>query len=216
LDVDARLGIRVPVRFDNPGEIMTVNNDKGLIGKVLSAVVVFGAAVAGIGSAGCATTTERLNLQPPTTVAKVDLNRYLGKWYDIASFPQWFQKGCTATTAEYSLKDNGEIKVVNSCRKGSLDGKQKVSVGRARVVDKDTNSKLEVSFFGPFWGNYWILDLGENYEYSVVGDPSRDYLWILSRTPQMDGEVYRGIVERLKAQGYELDRLQKTLQPGDM
>ncbi len=163
---------------------------------------------------GCATTTtERLKLPELKTVDHVDLSKYLGKWYDIASFPQWFQRGCTAITAEYSLKPNGEIDVVNSCRKGSLDGKVKVSHGRARVVDKVSNAKIEVSFFGDFWGDYWVVDLGQDYEYSVVGSPSRDYLWILSRTPQMDGAVYNGILERLKGQGYEVGRLVMTPQP---
>lgn len=172
------------------------------------------AAVVVSGTAGCAaTTTERLKLPELKTVDQVDLARYLGKWYDVASFPQWFQRGCTAITAEYALKPNGEINVVNSCRKGSLDGKLKVSNGRARVVDTKTNAKLEVSFFGNFWGDYWIVDLGEDYEYSVVGAPSRDYLWILSRTPQMDGATYNAIIERLKGQGYEVERLVVTPQP---
>lgn len=188
----------------------------GTVGRLFRLLAVF---VMSVSALGCATTTtKRLGLTEPETVAGVDLQRYLGKWYDIASYPQWFQKGCTATTAEYSLKENGEIKVVNSCRKNTLDGKKKVSVGRAQVVDKTTNAKLRVSFFGPFWGNYWILDLGENYEYAVVGDASRDYLWILSRTPQMEQAVYQGILDRLKAQGYELERLRITpqpLQPGE-
>ena len=85
--------------------------------------------------------------------------------------------------------------------------------GRARVVDAATNAKLEVSFFWPFRGDYWIIDLGKDYEYAVVGHPSRDYLWILSRTPTMDGGVYARILQRLRAKGYQVDRLQKTLQP---
>ena len=164
---------------------------------------------------GCATTTTaRLHLAPPTTVSHVDLNRYLGTWYDIASFPQSFQKGCTATTANYTLRADGDIDVLNRCRKDSLDGEEKSAKGRARVVDRTTNAKLEVSFFRPFWGNYWIIDLGSNYEFAVVGDPSRDYLWILSRTPTMDPSVYEGIIARLRAQGYEVERLHRTLQPG--
>lgn len=166
-----------------------------------------------VGGAGCATTTtERLKLPELKTVEHVDLSRYLGTWYDIASFPQWFQRGCTATTARYTLKDNGEIEVVNACRKGSLDGRLKESRGRARVADVQTNARLEVSFFGNFWGDYWIVELGADYEYSVVGSPSRDYLWILSRTPRIDGVVYNGILQRLKEQGYEVERLVLTPQ----
>ena len=164
--------------------------------------------------AGCATTTtERLRLPPLVTVPHVDLDRYLGTWYDIASFPQRFQRGCTATTATYTKRPDGQIDVLNRCRRGSLDGKETSARGRARVVDPATNAKLEVSFFRPFWGDYWIIDLGSNYEYAVVGHPSRDYLWILSRTPTMDGSVYDGIIKRLVAQGYEVQKLNRTLQP---
>src|SRR5512144_1232890 len=165
-------------------------------------------------AAGCATsTTERRHLAPLRTVPHVDLQRYLGTWYEIASFPQSFQRGCTATTATYALRDDGDIDVVNRCRKGSPDGPEKVARGRARVVDRSTNAKLEVSFFRPFWGDYWIVDLGADYEYAVVGHPGRDYLWILSRTRTMEPELYASIVHRLEAQGYETHRLQKTTQP---
>jgi len=164
--------------------------------------------------AGCATTaTERLHLPPLTTVEHVDLRRYLGTWYEIASFPQRFQRGCTATTATYALRPDGQIDVRNRCRKGSLDGPEKEAHGRARVVDHQSNAKLEVTFFWPFWGDYWIVDLGADYEYAVVGHPSRDYLWILSRTPTMDSEVCASIVRRLGDQGYETERLQWTAQP---
>jgi apolipoprotein D and lipocalin family protein len=165
-------------------------------------------------ASGCATTTtERLGLPPLQTVAKVDLARYTGTWFEIASYPQRFQKGCTGTTATYTLRDDGEIGVVNRCRKGSLEGEEDSAEGRARVVDTTTNAKLEVTFFWPFWGDYWIIDLGDNYEYAVVGHPGRDYLWILSRTPTMEESVYQGILNRLQTKGYPLDRLQKTLQP---
>ncbi len=158
------------------------------------------------------TTTERLKLPPLRTVAYVQINRYLGTWYEIAHFPQSFQKDCTRTTANYSLRSDGEIDVLNQCRKGSKNGKESVAKGRARVVDKTTNAKLEVSFFRPFWGDYWILELGNEYEYAVVGHPSRDYLWILSRTPTMDEETFQRIIAGLQKQGYETDRLVRTLQ----
>jgi apolipoprotein D and lipocalin family protein len=163
--------------------------------------------------AGCAsTTTERLRLPALETVAHVDLGRYLGTWYEIASFPQSFQRGCTGTTATYALRDDGELDVTNRCRLGSLDGKEKVALGRAKLVDRATNAKLEVSFFRPFWGAYWIIDLAQDYSYAVVGHPGRDYLWILSRTPTMSEAMYQGIVTRLQAQGYETARLGRTLQ----
>jgi apolipoprotein D and lipocalin family protein len=150
---------------------------------------------------------------PLEVVDWVDLDRYLGKWYEIASYPMYFQKGCTATTATYSLRDDGLIKVVNQCRKGSLDGKPKEAVGRARVVDRETNAKLEVSFFGPFWGDYWIIDLDPDYQWAVVGGAKRKYLWILSRTPQIDEKLYEEIISRLPSKGYDPKGLNKTLQP---
>jgi apolipoprotein D and lipocalin family protein len=162
--------------------------------------------------AGCAqTTTQRLGLPPPRTVERVDLGRYAGTWYEIASFPQRFQRGCTATTASYAIRPDGEIDVVNTCRLGSPEGKEKSARGRARVVDLATGARLEVSFFRPFWGDYWILDLGPGYEYAVVGHPSRDYLWILARAPALDPAVYEAIVGRLEAQGYETRRLVRTM-----
>lgn len=169
--------------------------------------------VAGIGLSACTkSTTERLNLPPLQTVPSVDLKRYLGTWYEIASYPQDFQEGCTATTATYSLNDDGTIAVVNRCREGSLTGKEKIAEGEARVVDRSTNAKLEVSFFGPFWGDYWIIALGDNYEYAVVGHPSRDYLWILSRTPSLPEERYQALLTKVEELGYDRSRLQQTLQ----
>ena len=164
-------------------------------------------------AAGCSTSaTTRLDLPPLQTVAHVELSRYLGTWYEIASFPQSFQRGCTFTTATYTLRDDGDIDVLNFCRKGSIDGEEKSALGRARVVERSTNAKLEVSFFRPFWGDYWIIDLADDYTHAVVGHPGRDYLWILSRTPTMPEATYQGILTRLVAQGYETPRLVRTLQ----
>jgi apolipoprotein D and lipocalin family protein len=163
---------------------------------------------------GCAaSTTSKLKLPELRTVERVDLDRYLGTWYEIASFPQRFQRGCTGSMATYSRRPDGEIDVLNRCRLERLDGVEKSARGRARVVDPVTRAKLEVSFFRPFWGDYWIVDLGTDYEFSVVGHPGRDYLWILSRTPQMSDALYEGIVGRLREQGYAVERLRRTLQP---
>lgn len=164
---------------------------------------------------GCGgSTTERENLPPLQTVDKVDVERYMGTWYEIASYPQSFQKGCTGTTANYSLRDDGEVDVVNRCFLESLQGEEKVARGLARVVNEATNAELEVSFFRPFWGAYWVVELDEEYRYAVVGHPGRDYLWVLSRTPQMDTSTYDRIITRLKDNHwYDPDRLAKTLQP---
>jgi apolipoprotein D and lipocalin family protein len=148
---------------------------------------------------------------PVRTVDYVDLKQYMGLWYEISSFPQSFQKGCRNTTAQYTLQENGKVEVINSCDR---NGKRSVAKGKAKVADKATNAKLKVSFFGPFYGDYWVLELGQvfenKYEYAVVGDPTRQYLWILSRTETMSEEVYTGITSRLLEQGYEIDRLVKT------
>ena len=150
---------------------------------------------------------------PLPVVSKVDLNRYLGKWHEIASYPAWFQKGCVGSTANYSLLDNGKIQVVNRCHKDSLDGPLKESKGKAEVVDTTTNAKLKVWFFWPFKGNYWIIDLSPDYQWAVVGEPSRKYLWILSRTPVMNETVYEEILARLPGKGYDPGKLVKTEQP---
>ena len=150
---------------------------------------------------------------PLSTVSAVDLNRYLGKWYEIASYPAWFQKGCTGSTADYSRLPDGRIRVVNRCFKNSLDGPLKASKGKAEVVDETSHAKLKVWFFWPFKGDYWIIDLDPDYQWAVVGVPSRRYLWILSRTPTLDASVYDGILRRVIEKGYDPTRLKLTAQP---
>ena len=160
--------------------------------------------------ASCASTPSATSV--PATVPRVDLARYTGKWYEIASKPMIFQKGCLGTTAEYTANPDGTIKVENSCRKGN--GEVAKAVGRARVVPESGNAKLKVNFFGPFWGDYWVLALDEkNYQYAMVGNPERKYLWILSRTPTMDEATYARLTAIATAQGYDLSDLAKTVQP---
>ncbi len=146
------------------------------------------------------------------TVPHVDLNRYAGTWYEIASFPQRFTKGCQATTATYTTTDKGYVIVENRCNRDSLAGKTSYIKGRAFVVPNSGNAKLKVQFFWPLRGKYWIIDLADDYSYAVVGHPDRKYLWILSRTPQLSDAVYQGILDRVKANGYTLDKLQRTPQ----
>lgn len=166
-------------------------------------------------AAGCAAaSTERLRLPPLETVPRVEVERYLGTWYEIAAFPQRFQRGCTATTASYARLPDGDLEVVNRCRDGRPDGPLRTARGRARVVDPASNAKLEVSFFRPFWGDYWIIELDPDYQHAVVGHPGRDYLWILSRGPTLPEETYAGILGRLRRQGYDVSRLVRTVQPG--
>ncbi|MGE5433094.1 MAG: lipocalin family protein [Syntrophomonadaceae bacterium] len=152
----------------------------------------------------------------PETVKFVDLKRYAGLWYEIAKIPNRFQKNCTGnTTAEYSLRDDGRIDVINSC--DEENGKRNVARGVAKVVEPSTNSKLEVSFFSilgirPFWGDYWIIGLDKDYKYAVIGSPDRKYGWILSRTPRLTDEKLSGAWEILKVQGYDPKSFQMTMQ----
>jgi len=140
-------------------------------------------------------------------VPHVELEKYLGKWYEIAHLPFRFEDGCTDITATYSLSKDGNVSVLNECLK---DGKLKQAKGKAKVVDKNTGAKLKVTFFWPFSADYWIISLGENYDYAVVGSPSRKYLWILSRTPQMDDKLFSQLVESAKSKGFNVENLIKT------
>jgi apolipoprotein D and lipocalin family protein len=145
--------------------------------------------------------------KPLATVSSVDLAKYMGRWFEIASFPQKFQKGCHCTTADYSMTDKGYVRVVNTCRKDAADGKVKTASGKAFVVEGSGNAKLKVQFFWPFRGDYWIIDLAEDYSYAVVGDPSRKYLWILARTPKLDEALYKEIVARIAAKDFDVAKL---------
>ncbi|MGZ3709295.1 MAG: lipocalin family protein, partial [Bdellovibrionota bacterium] len=150
---------------------------------------------------------ERSNLR---TVPRVEVGRYLGKWYEIARFPNFFQKDCDEATAEYSLRDDGRLQVVNTCRRIDGRGLRQV-IGIAEVADSTSQAKLKVSFL-PRWlrwtgigkGDYWIIDLAEDYSYAVVSEPNRKYLWILCREPVMSSQTYDGILKRLRDQKFDL------------
>jgi apolipoprotein D and lipocalin family protein len=140
-------------------------------------------------------------------VPQVELKRYLGKWYEIAHLPFRFEDDCTDITATYSLSKDGNVSVLNECLK---DGKLKQAKGKAKVVDKNTGAKLKVTFFWPFYGDYWIINLGKDYTYAVVGTPNRKYLWILNRTPQMDDNLFSQLIEFVKSKGFNVTNLIKT------
>lgn len=146
------------------------------------------------------------------TVPFVDLNKYAGKWYEIASIPQFFQKGCHGTTAEYTLTDKGYVIVENRCNKDSIHGKQTYIKGKAFVVENSGNAKLKVQFFWPFKGKYWIIDLADDYNYAVVGNPNRKSLWILSRTAMMNDITYQQIISRIKENGFDISKIVLTKQ----
>jgi apolipoprotein D and lipocalin family protein len=146
------------------------------------------------------------------TVPFVDMKKYCGRWFEIASYPQRFQRGCNCTTAEYTLTEKNYVIVENRCSKENTDGKQSYIKGKAFIVKNSGNAKLKVQFFWPFSGKYWIIDLADNYSYAVVSHPNKKYLWILSRTAKMDEAVYEGILNRLRAKGFDLSKLKLTRQ----
>jgi len=167
--------------------------------------IIAGTALAGLGIAAFAFATRN---KPLKTVNHVELEKYLGKWYEIAKFPQNFEKGCSDVTAEYSLRDDGKISVVNNCIK---DGQPKINAGVASVDDKES-AKLEVQFQWPFSGKYWIIALAPDYSYAVVGHPNRKYLWILNRKPAMDSMTYNHLVLVAASRGFDIRKLVKTVQ----
>lgn len=150
--------------------------------------------------------------EPLDTVKYVDVERYMGAWYEIAKYPNSFQQGCSAVTAEYALRDDGSVRVFNTCRDSDGVTIKRTIEGFATVADRSTNAKLTVYFFYPFGAPYWIIDLDEDYTYAVVGDPTRRFLWILSRTPTLDSATYDQILQRLPEKGYDPSRLELTPQ----
>ncbi len=144
-----------------------------------------------------------------TTEEHVDLNRYAGKWYEIARYPNRFQRNCQSdTSATYTVRKDGKVQVVNTCLE--KNGKLKTARGTAHIADKQTNAKLRVTFFWPFYGDYWVVGLDPEYQFAIVGEPTRKYLWILSRTPEMREEMYRQALEQVRTAGYDPARLLKT------
>ena len=146
-------------------------------------------------------------MAPLQVVEYVDLTKYMGEWYEIARYPNRFQKDCEGSKATYSLRDNGKVTVLNECYNQDFSSRIRSAKGRAWVVNKETNAKLKVSFFWPFSGDYWIIDLGKEYEYAVVGHPKRKYLWILSRTPQIEEKLYQQILAGITKQEYDISKL---------
>lgn len=144
------------------------------------------------------------------TVEKVDSQRYLGDWYEIARYEHRFQKDCKNVKANYSLRDDKKIQVVNSCTKISTN-EFKDAKAVAYSVD-ETNSKLKVSFFRPFYGDYWILDLDKDYKYAIIGTPTKEYLWILSREKIMDKELLNKLLTKITAMGFDKSKLIYTIQ----
>ncbi|WP_077146547.1 lipocalin family protein [Sphingopyxis sp. KK2] len=153
------------------------------------------------------------NPSVPQPAKAVDLDRYLGRWYEQFRYEASFQKDMEAVTADYSLTGDGTIRVVNQARSGGVHGRHRRSVGTAKLIDKARGAKLKVSFFGPFYGNYWVLDHGEDYEWSIVGEPTGRYLWVLTRDMWPTQTLLRHLETRVRELGYDWSLVRRTQQP---
>ena len=152
------------------------------------------------------------------TIPSLDVQRYMGTWYEIAKYPNWFQRKCASSTkAVYSSRTDGTLKVMNSCK--TAEGELTEAEGTARQIGAKDSPKLEVrfapawlSFMPMVWGDYWVIDLDSQYQVAVVSDPRREYLWILSRTPQLDKKVYEDVLQRIQNQQFDIRKLELTKQ----
>lgn len=159
--------------------------------------------------------------QSVKTIATLDVSRYLGTWYEIAKFPNWFQRKCASNTkAIYSTKPDGNLRVLNSCKTAA--GETSEAEGLARQIGSKDSPKLEVrfapewlSFLPLVWGDYWVIDLDPQYQLAAVSDPRREYLWVLSRTPQIDPKVYADLLQRLKQHQFDIQKLEITTQKNE-
>jgi len=151
-----------------------------------------------------------METKPLRTAENVELDKYMGKWYDIAHFPATFLNGCENITAKYSMSDKNYVKVFNRCVKVK-NGKVKTINGKAFIVDGSNNSKLRVQFFWPIRADYWIIYVDENYEYAAIGGPSRDYAWILARTPDPDEKMVSALTDTLEKNGFDISKLERTV-----
>ncbi|WP_458216760.1 lipocalin family protein [Paracidovorax citrulli] len=178
-------------------------------------------ALAAVAGAGAAWLLNQRMSQPvgntdvPEPNRDVEIDQYLGRWYEMARYENRFEKGCDNVTAEYNLRHDGLVEVINTC--GSRGGERgRVSRGKARIVQDSRNAKLKVSFFGPLYvGDYWILDRAEDYSWSIVGEPSGRYLWILTRMPEPGAALRAELLQRVADLGYDTAMLRQTDQSGN-
>jgi apolipoprotein D and lipocalin family protein len=163
--------------------------------------------------AACQSSGALPDAPPLKAVADLDLDRYLGKWYEISKYPVSFEKGLVGVTATYSKRDDGKVRVENAGYKESFDGKRKMATAKAWRPDDSRPGELKVSFFWPFAAKYWVIALDPEYQWAIVGEPGRRYLWILARQPHLDDALYGRLVAKVEALGYEPTRLEKMPQP---
>jgi len=150
-----------------------------------------------------------------TVVKELDIESYLGKWYEISRYNHSFERGLVGVTASYSYREDGKIKVVNSGYKETLNGQKSEVIGKAKIPDSNIPSKLKVSFFWFFYGDYFVLELDKKYQWAVIGSSSDNYLWILSRTPQMEKSLYNELLNKIAKRGYDVNKLIRVEQKSE-
>ena len=149
----------------------------------------------------------QITMTDKSVVSEFGLEKYLGTWYEIARYNHRFERGLVGVTATYSMRNDGKINVVNAGYRDSLNGKFSQATGKAKIPDPAVPARLKVSFFLFFYGDYYVMELDKNYQWAVVGSRTDKYLWILSRTPELDPSVYSDILNRIKKRGYNTEQL---------
>lgn len=192
-------------RAPAPHSVSMKRRDQGRLGHVVAAFCVI------LAQGGCVAGPVG-NPHPPEPSRSLEIRSYLGRWYEFARYDSSFEHGCEGVTADYRLKSDGDISVLNTCHKGDPDGPVSIAKGRAKRTGDALGAKLKVSFFGPFYGDYWVLDHADDYSWSIVGEPSGRFLWILTRKSTPSAETQSRLLERAKALGYNLSRLHVTQQ----
>ena len=181
--------------------------------KLFSLIILFCCSFNVVANDADSASNPKLHSEALSTIDALDVPRYMGKWYEIARYPNWFQKKCVGdSSAEYSMRTDGRVQVVNRCRLGNGDVKE--AIGTARQIGGSSSAKLKVSFVPPWlsfipavWGDYWVIDLDNQYQLVAVSEPSRNYLWVLARTPTIEQKTYEAMLDRLKSRGFDADKL---------
>ena len=184
----------------------------------LLAILLCLSALSALANGGAAENESPTSSNALSTIPSLDVARYMGTWYEIAKYPNWFQKKCAGgARADYSLMSDGRVKVINRCPIAGGDLSE--AIGVARQIGSSTSPKLEVrfapawlSFLPLVWGDYWVIELDDDYQLVAVSEPKREYLWILSRTPKVDPASYNTLLTRLRQKGFDLHKLEVTQQ----
>ena len=173
--------------------------------KLISFMLICGL-ISTVGCSSCSKDTPTDSIDN-SVVSTVNLDKYLGTWYEIARYDHRFERNMQGVKANYSMRNDGLIKVLNSGYKGSLDGNYKETEGKARIPNADAPAKIEVAFFLNFWGDYYIMELADDYRYALIGSSTDKYLWILSRIPKMESTDLDYLLQRIRERGYNENEL---------